>query len=96
MVQSREQILIHLKYEGPDVDDGTMSIEDIAPVLQGFSSAYGKLAAATDPQAQHRIRITGVQKGSADIVLEAWRALAVKVKHVVHHAALLSRDHGAR
>ena len=71
----REQIEIHLRYEGPDVDDGTMSLQDIVPVLQGFSSAYGKLAATDDPTSTHRIKIAAVRPGSADIVLEVWRLL---------------------
>ena len=70
-----ERVEIHLVYHGPDVTDGSMSIEDIIPVLQGFSSAYGKLAASTDPETTHRIRITGVNRGSADITLEVWKAI---------------------
>lgn len=71
----KEEIEIHLVYEGPDVDDGSMSIEDIVPVLQGFSSAYGKIAASDDPDSTHRLRITGVRRGSADIILEVWSFL---------------------
>ncbi len=71
----KEEIEIHLVYEGPDVDDGSMSIEDIVPVLQGFSSAYGKIAASDDPDSTHRLRITGVRRGSADIILEVWSLL---------------------
>lgn len=70
-----ETVPILLRYEGPDVNDGTMSLEDIVPVLQGFASAYGKLAAQQGISLNHRIRITGVQKGSADILLEVWDAL---------------------
>lgn len=72
---AREAIEIRLRYEGPDVDDGSMSIEDIVPVLQGFSSAYGKLAIEADPKANHRVRIVGVRPGSANIILEAWKSL---------------------
>ena len=71
----KEQVEIHLRYEGPDVDDGTMSIQDIVPVLQGFSSAYGKLAATDDPKATHQLKIAAVRPGSADIVLEVWKML---------------------
>ena len=75
----KEQIEIHLRYEGPDVDDGSMSIEDIVPVLQGFSSAYGKIAATDDPDSIHRLRITGVRPGSADIILEVWKTIGENV-----------------
>jgi hypothetical protein len=71
----KEQIAIHLRYEGPDVDDGTMSLQDIVPVLQGFSSAYGKLAATDDPGSTHRLKISAVRPGSADIVLQVWTTL---------------------
>jgi hypothetical protein len=53
-----------------------MSIEDIVPVLQGFSSAYGKIANELGIAGQHRIRITGVRQGSASILLEVWQMLA--------------------
>jgi hypothetical protein len=72
----KESLEIILRFKGPEVDDGSMSIADIVPVLQGFSGAYGKLAATADPSSSHRIRITGVRRGSADIVLEAWKWLA--------------------
>jgi len=75
----KEQVEIHLRYEGPDVEDGSMSIQDIVPVLQGFASAYGKLAAVDDPQSTHRVRITAVRPGSADIVLEVWKFLGDNV-----------------
>lgn len=68
----REEVEIHLVYEGPDVDSGSMSIEDIIPVLQGFSSAYGKIALSDYPEANHKLRITDVRPGSADIVLQVW------------------------
>jgi hypothetical protein len=75
MPKPTETVPLVLKYEGPDVDDGSMSIEDIVPVLQGFASAYGKIAAQEGIGGQHRIRITGVKPGSANIVLEVWDAL---------------------
>ena len=70
-----EQVKVHLKYDGPDVDNGTMALQDIIPVLQGFSGAYAKLAATEDPDSTHRIKISAVQRGSADIVLEVWKWL---------------------
>jgi hypothetical protein len=71
----REQIEIELRYEGPDVDDGSMSLQDAVPVLQGFASAYGKLAALEDPQSTHRLRITGVMPGSVRFTLDVWKFL---------------------
>ena len=71
----REQIDIHLRYEGPDVDDGTMSLQDAVPVLQGLASAYGKLAATSDPHSTHRLRITGVKPGSVVFSIDVWTFL---------------------
>lgn len=68
----KESVDIELQYSGPDVDDGSMSLEDMIPALQGFSSAYGKIASLTSPEAQHKLRVTGVKKGSFRILLEAW------------------------
>ena len=65
-----EQIEIHLKYEGPDVENGTMALQDVIPVLQGFSGAYTSLADTENPDVTHRIKLSGVRQGSADIVLE--------------------------
>lgn len=78
--EQKEQIEIHLRYGGPDVEDGSMSVEDIVPVLQGFSSAYGKLASIDSPESTHRIRIVGVKPGSADIILEVWKFLGDNVE----------------
>ncbi|GAB4329339.1 MAG: hypothetical protein Kow0074_25830 [Candidatus Zixiibacteriota bacterium] len=71
-----EQIEIHLRYVGPDVEDGSMSINDIVPVLQGFSGAYTKLARDYGDESEHNIRIKNVRPGSADIGLEVWRVLS--------------------
>jgi hypothetical protein len=75
MPKPTETVPFVLRYEGPEVDDGSMSIEDIVPVLQGFASAYGKIASEQGVGVQHRIRITGVERGSANILLEVWEAL---------------------
>ena len=84
----KEQIEIHLRYEGPDVDDGAMSLQDIVPVLLGFSSAYGKLAATDDPNSTHRLKITAVRPGSADIVLEVWTMLGANAGQIAAVGAL--------
>jgi hypothetical protein len=75
MPKPDETVPLVLRYDGPDVDDGSMSIEDVVPVLQGFAGAYGKIAAEAGVGGQHRIRITGVQPGSAKLILEVWDAL---------------------
>ncbi len=70
ILKPTEQIEIELKYTGSDVDQGTMSIEDMVPALQGFSSAYGKIASENNLSITHSLRITGVGKGSFHILIE--------------------------
>lgn len=72
----REKVEIILEYSGIDVDDGTMSLEDMVPALQGFSSAYGKIASLLSLETQHKLRVTGVKRGSFHILLEAWNTLS--------------------
>jgi len=66
----KESVPLEIKYAGPDVDDGSMSISDVVPALQGLASAYGKIAAEENLQVKHNIRVTGVRKGSFEILLE--------------------------
>ena len=66
----KDTVPLEIKYSGPDVDDGSMSISDIVPALQGLASAYGKISAEENLKVQHTIRVTGVRKGSFEILLE--------------------------
>ncbi len=65
-----DEVTIQLKYTGSDVDDGTMSVEDMIPALQGFASAYGKIVNTQELQVTHKLRIVGIKKGSFDILLQ--------------------------
>lgn len=85
-VKPTEQIEIELKYTGPDVELGTMSIEDMVPALQGFSSAYGKIASEGDLSVTHSLRITGVGKGSFHILIE----IATFVQNNADQVALIA------
>ncbi len=78
----KEALKLHLTYTGPDVDDGSMSIEDIVPALQGFSSAYGKIVAWKGIETKHNIRITGVRKGSFDSLIEVWEWVGNNADHL--------------
>ena len=79
---SKEQIEISLRYEGPDVDDGTMSLDDIVPVLQGFSGAYGKIAGRYDPASTHTLKITALNPGSVEMILEVLRTLSENTEQI--------------
>ncbi len=63
---------IVLRYSGPDVEDGTMSLDDLIPVLQGFAGAYGKIAASKGLTTQHKLRLVAIRRGSANIILDVW------------------------
>jgi hypothetical protein len=62
---------VELLYSGTDVDDGTVPVEDMVDALVGFSGAYSKLARDREsPDEGHRIRVVGLQKGSARIFVD--------------------------
>jgi len=72
MAIEKEVLKLRLTYEGPDVKDGSMSVEDIVPALQGFSSAYGKIVSRKGIESKHNIRVTAVEKGSFITLIEVW------------------------
>lgn len=61
-MQQKIPITIHLEGEG--VKDGSILLEDLVPALQGFSSAYGKLASSYSQNLNHKIRIESFIPGS--------------------------------
>lgn len=61
-MQQKIPITIHLEGEG--VKDGSILLEDLVPALQGFSSAYGKLASSYSQNLNHKIRIESFVPGS--------------------------------
>jgi len=66
----KDKVPLEIKYSGPEVDDGSMSISDMVPALQGLANAYGKVAAVENLKVEHNIRVIGVNKGSFEILLE--------------------------
>lgn len=73
-VTAGSPVEITLKYDGRDVDDGTMPIEDVISALRGFSNAYGKIASTRDPERQHQIRVSAIKKSSFAVSIIAWAA----------------------
>lgn len=86
---SVNRLEVHLRFEGPDVEDGTMSLEDIVPVLQGFANAFAELAKTDDPDSKHNVKIADVRQGSADVVLGVWTTVSDHPDFVTGAAALL-------
>lgn len=67
-----ESLRLSLKYNGPNVDDGTMPIGDVVDALQGFSGAYGRIASLVDSDKEHELRVTAVRTGSFELLVVAW------------------------
>jgi hypothetical protein len=72
IVMPTTHIEIVLKYDGKDVDDGSMPIEDVISALRGFSGAYGKIASIHDPNGQHQIRVSAINHSSFAVTIVAW------------------------
>ena len=64
-----EETQVTLRYLGPDVDDGSIGVDDLLSALNGFSSAFYKVAERTDLDQQQRIKVTGITQSSANIHL---------------------------
>lgn len=71
-----ETVRITLRYRGTDVDNGTMSVEDVAEALTGLSGAYGKVASHLDPKSNHQLRLTGIDTHSFDLLVSASIAMS--------------------
>ena len=69
----QEKVTISLRYEGPEVENGSMALNNIISVLQGFTGIYGIIAKKNHPDAAHQLHISDIQPGSIDIILEAWQ-----------------------
>ena len=63
---------IKLRYVGSEVEDGTMSIDEVILALKGFAGAYGKIADHLIPSSSHELRVSAVEKGCFDLSILAW------------------------
>ena len=72
LLAATAQVEITLKYDGVDVDDGTMPIDDVISALRGFSNAYGRIASTDDPNGNHQIRVSAINKSSFAVTIVAW------------------------
>jgi hypothetical protein len=64
-------VRVSLRYNGPDVDSGTMPAEDVISALQGFAGAYSKIAAQSDPDTQHQLRVVAIKTSSFTLAIGA-------------------------
>lgn len=60
---------ITIKYSGPDVDDGSMPVEDLLQALQGFTNAYSKISKFKNIQTPQQIRLVGLKDESFDLLI---------------------------
>jgi hypothetical protein len=58
-----------LRYRGADVDNGTMGVDDVLEALQGFSGAFGKVAAELTPDVQYQLRLSAINKSSFELLM---------------------------
>ncbi len=89
MPKPNQQIEILLRYVGPEVEDGSMSLDDLVPVLQGFASAYGKVAGRRGIAGQHKLRLVAIRPGCADLILDVWGMIGKNTSNLQAVAALV-------
>ena len=65
-------VRLSLKYNGKDVDDGSMPLAEVVSALQGFAGAYGKVANTIAPESTHELRVTAVKQSSFELHILAW------------------------
>lgn len=63
---------LQLVYDGPEVKDGTLRIEDMVDALIGFGRAYDKIADLQNVPVKQNLRVTGIKRASADILISAF------------------------
>lgn len=66
-----DPIHVALRYAGPEVDAGEMDVNEVVGALQGFSGAYGKVAAEIAPEANYQLKVTAIREGSFDLFISA-------------------------
>ncbi len=64
-----EPTQVTLRYVGPDVDDGSIAVDDLLSALNGFSSAFYRLAERESVDQTQRIKVHGISQSSANIHL---------------------------
>lgn len=78
-----ESLPISIIYDGPDVDNGSMPIDEVVDALQGFSSAYGRIASLVDSERTHQIRVSSIKEGSFHVDLVVlWAILVAQEGHI--------------
>jgi hypothetical protein len=75
-----DQTKIVLRYTGSDVDDGSIGVDDLLSALNGFSSAFYRLAEREAPDSKQRIKVNGISKSSANIHLSIFDLAAAHPK----------------
>ena len=66
-----ESIDVVIKYEGIEVEDGTISLIELVPALQGFAGAYSEIVKYYNLPGKHEVRVKAIQKGGFELILKA-------------------------
>jgi hypothetical protein len=64
---------IILRYVGRDVDDGSIAVDDLLSALNGFSSAFYRIAERESLDYKQRIKVAGISKSSANVHIEIFQ-----------------------
>jgi hypothetical protein len=70
-VMEEKSVQIELRYSGPLVDDGTMSVDDTVKALQGFAGAYGHAVDSLLTGTTHTLKVSSIETGSFRLMINA-------------------------
>jgi hypothetical protein len=90
VVAMAEETLITLRYIGPDVDDGSIGVDDLLSALNGFSSAFYKVSERIDLDQPQRLKVRGISRSSANILISVLQFAKVHETAVVGGATTLA------
>jgi len=83
---------IRFKYIGKDVDNGSIAIEDMLLVLEGFKGIYGRIVDFKQFKSRHELRLSGLEKGSIDILIDVLQFAEENKDHVAPLIAVLGSE----
>jgi hypothetical protein len=63
--------IFELVYQGPDVDDGSMSAREVAEVISGITRLFSTVAHERDLGDEYELRVRDIEHNSFHLVFEA-------------------------
>ena len=68
---AEEAALFEFVYDGPDVQDGSISAKDLIEVVSGLERAFAIIAEENELPDRYQIRVRDLEHGSAHIIFQA-------------------------